>query len=782
MRRPGILWCIPFSICGALFGQMLSLQVVGVTHTQAILSYEAPDDNPCTIEVSEFPSLALLVHDVNGTLFPGANSDASRSLSGGRKRIVVIGKRRSDKATDGRLYSRALAAATPHYVRVTCGSVQGETRFVTRPLAWGDTSSEPPPWHAEGFGNYGWPTIDFTPGGRDKEYVDPMTGVKLKLAAHAGQGNSRRGEAVIGADYWWDWQGAWTNPENIRSGTTSALASTSTANAAIFVGIEPNPGVGIPWQGDGWGGYGLDTTIDDVGLRIYGSGTDANSANRQIQVCLSMDSGQTCHSPAITVTLPQGSASDLGLFPPAYPTPMFASWAMRPLRRGMDWPKGGGTVNVSGNTVTLTNPSTSTMFLSSWAPGSKIWISGSSPTCPRNLCTVVSVQSATQLTIQESLNLTGVNYRALNFGYRIWKTTSTGTVSLSIRKAIAWSNITLQSAGGSNQKCSMVPVTTTVDRDGNPIPKPLSGYLCVFSQNGALDSTPPIYWISEETGESRLVAIPWHDIATYVPGTAHGDRARPGWGGFNGKEARWDLNDGRVFYAIAETNTPGKLSVFKIRYTGDFREFRPNYPTNETRPVPPLEWENLSKPSEGRDIHAQIAAYGHPEWDGSKFGWPTVAFDGVSGAILMLLNPGGQGTPCWIFLFGFDGNLKRMFNTWSGAPWDGADVGSKELRWAGCHNVAGTIFPMDGNPGYISVNVPNGGSPATYNNTRLLGGPFTSPVIAVKRASGWDFTNTSVSPNIGDPSYDSTCPSDIPAVWHQHGATGNNCLTIRIGG
>ncbi|MDW8356268.1 MAG: hypothetical protein RMK57_17360, partial [Bryobacterales bacterium] len=164
----------------------------------------------------------------------------------------MIGKRRSDKARDGRLYSRALAADTLHYVRVTCGAAQATTSFKTKSLAWGDSSAEPPPYHPDGFGFYGWPSIDWTPAGRDKEYVDPMTGVKLKLAAWPGQGNSRRNEATIAADLWWDWQGAWSDPQNVRTGSTTSLASTSTADAAIFVGIEPNPGVGIPWESGGY--------------------------------------------------------------------------------------------------------------------------------------------------------------------------------------------------------------------------------------------------------------------------------------------------------------------------------------------------------------------------------------------------------------------------------------------------------------------------------------------------------------------------------------------------
>lgn len=147
----------------------------------------------------------------------------------------------------------------------------------------------------------------------------------------------------------------------------------------------------------------------------------------------------------------------------------------------------------------------------------------------------------------------------------------------------------------------------------------------------------------------------------------------------------------------------------------------------------------------------------------------------------MPLNTGGQDSPCWMFIFGLDGNLIRMLNSWGGAPWDG--VSDPDIRWMGCHSADGRAIPPIGSaPGFTNMDTVNGGSPGLRNNTRLLGGPFESRVIAVKRSNGWDTTNTSVNATIGDASYDPTCPSDIPAVWQKWGATGKNCLTIRIGG
>src|SRR5690349_2700204 len=76
-----------------LFGFASSNITVSSTSRQILLSYTAPDANPCTIEVSENSSFSPLVTDVNPTLFPGANMDnrAGSLGAGTTSRTFVVG-------------------------------------------------------------------------------------------------------------------------------------------------------------------------------------------------------------------------------------------------------------------------------------------------------------------------------------------------------------------------------------------------------------------------------------------------------------------------------------------------------------------------------------------------------------------------------------------------------------------------------------------------------------------------------------------------------------------
>ena len=178
------------------YGAVGNLQVRGVTSTQAILGYRAPDTNPCSIEVSESPSYRPLAHDVDPALFGGADLDTRTDTpASGVQRVFVVGKRRAEKATNGRWYSRALQAFTTHYFRLTCGSSQASGSFVTANIALGNTYNDTIPAdpavstrpYFSSTGSYAWPEFlnwnnqDAT--ARPEAVIDPQTGMLLKRLA-----------------------------------------------------------------------------------------------------------------------------------------------------------------------------------------------------------------------------------------------------------------------------------------------------------------------------------------------------------------------------------------------------------------------------------------------------------------------------------------------------------------------------------------------------------------------------------------------------------------------
>src|ERR1019366_2320934 len=159
-------------------GNNFRARVVGITNTQAVLAYTAPDSNPCTVEVSESNAYSPLVHDVDAALFTGANSDARlTSVNSGTSRMVVVGARLSQAALDGNVYSRALQAYTTYHYRVACGATVTTGTFTTANIPVQMTYQDIPQLDTAAPGNTINPTLSSTD--RSQVIVDPHTGAKL---------------------------------------------------------------------------------------------------------------------------------------------------------------------------------------------------------------------------------------------------------------------------------------------------------------------------------------------------------------------------------------------------------------------------------------------------------------------------------------------------------------------------------------------------------------------------------------------------------------------------
>ena len=215
----------------------------------------APDANPCSVEVSESPSYRPLAHDVDPVLFAGADQDNRDGTTNGLQRVYVAGKRRAEKGTDGRWYSRALQAFTTHYFRITCGASQATGTFLTANIALGNTYDDTIPAdpavsarpYFSSTGSYAWPEFlswnNQDPSARPETVIDPQTGMLLKRLA-LPQDQPINYLPGTGDHYFYsifDPDGAWNMPSvtwsianaqlvSIVVGAGSATVNTSTAH------------------------------------------------------------------------------------------------------------------------------------------------------------------------------------------------------------------------------------------------------------------------------------------------------------------------------------------------------------------------------------------------------------------------------------------------------------------------------------------------------------------------------------------------------------------------
>jgi hypothetical protein len=159
-------------------GTPLRVEIVGTTNTQAVLAYSAPDSGACTVKVSQQRSMTPLVRDVDPDLFPGSDRDTRpETIAAPTSRIFVVGKRITERASDGRNYSRALEAYTNHYYQVTCGTAVVTGSFITANIPLGMTYNDVPQVDASNPGQWMIPT---QLQDRTQTIVDSQTGALLK--------------------------------------------------------------------------------------------------------------------------------------------------------------------------------------------------------------------------------------------------------------------------------------------------------------------------------------------------------------------------------------------------------------------------------------------------------------------------------------------------------------------------------------------------------------------------------------------------------------------------
>lgn len=475
-----------------------------IIHTVAVNSDNSAYSGNCTYRLSQGSSFGAEVNDVNTSLFASSNSDARAGSSvAGKDHYFAAGTRLAAQALDGRFYSRALQAATQHWIGVTCGAAsEVGVVFSTKTIPLGNTYPEPPTFDSAAWGNVAMPRINWND--KSKQYIDPQTGVLLMRLSSPLDITGGTNPGTLFA-----------TPVSLVSGFTnvayanqnvsgSNYATTSTAAAALFLPVAQISGQGA-WPYSHAGTQLGAGDPNDLAIDVYCSGGGTLTAQ------WSIDSGQHVIMAPQTITCP-GSFGHV-IKPSAYPTRLFADWGT--FTSGIAALKAWypSTVNVSGTAVTWTGGD---YFYYPRAPGTKLYIAGSSGACTNSLCTVASWNSPTSYTLVENPGtLSGVALQ--DYGAGLVITSVSGTVNFNATYDFIASQEVSHGSNGQQFICDTNSFAISTDNAGTSLGYTLNGYFCMLG-NKYLDGQEGIVWIPAQTGstgvqtsgESRLVTTFWN--------------------------------------------------------------------------------------------------------------------------------------------------------------------------------------------------------------------------------------------------------------------------------
>ncbi len=271
-----------FLVCAPIAHAAISgASVSGSTNVQSLLTYQAPDDSACTVQVSEHADLKPLVNDVNPDLFRGADSDSRPgNITDGTRRVFAIGKRAVEQAADGKWYSRALQTNTLHFYRIRCGSDVTGGSFRTANIPVGITWPWPIPQDPK-TGNFRWPTV--TGNDRKQAVIDPNYGTLIQRVSVPGDApvpldSLRKPFASARGQNWTNAPGALADDAGAASYSGAAqdwLVLTDSAQSTL---------------GEFYAGA---AGVDSITVRINGSAGGDTPDVRTVDVCLTLD-GTNC--------------------------------------------------------------------------------------------------------------------------------------------------------------------------------------------------------------------------------------------------------------------------------------------------------------------------------------------------------------------------------------------------------------------------------------------------------------------------------------------------------
>jgi hypothetical protein len=789
---------LPLFIAIPLFAATTVQPVTEVSAQQAIIRVRTAQAS-CTHSITEVLS-GTTPDDVNASIFSGANLDTrAGSVVNGPDRVFVFGQRAAAQGSDGLIHSRSAKANTAYQDAVTCGADSPVTvNFITGNIQNGGTYLEQPPFCPAGFGNWCWPSINWS--NQSVQYADPQTGIVIQRVDSPGwYGVEREPQnfdfAIGGAGY--------TNAQNILNGSacagTSATCAQSANSNSIFVAMKgQNYSFAGPGNGNSSGYNTQGVTYDDFLVMLTGKYTGAGGS--LVSVCLSYyDSGATCQSASQTITL-QTTTSTAG-YPandPGYSAGanhwnaqfQFGEWggtAPKQSDFGEAWGAASGSSGVTTSGAAVTGHCAASS--ASWACFNVKWnnayfyIQGSGCTDGgADICQInghpADGEHLTLKNAPAAACSTQCNWNSLASGVVITPN-GAGTVDIGASYSFAFSSMYEMLAEGDQQVCNPVAVSVGFQADGTtPINPPVPGNLCFIQPQIALNAANGIlFLLIPSSGEIRMLD-PLYAPQGVDSGDMTGDQNA---GQIAFPIAPWDGACGLCLYGVANTNTSGAASLFKATYdtTKNWKAY--SHPawacgaciggghaapgedpaTGNRWTDSPLIYTNISKPSAGLSLQAQIAAH-NPTWNTTI--WPAsgVAADlsrvVVGHALFTLFTNGGYPESLNIF------NLSTgLITSW------GDTLNTYPMRWCGVH----TVFTSSVAPGNFAM-VCN--YVAANSSGVILGGPFQATPYYVY-FSGTPNTNTAITGTSPmEPCSNYTIAAKIQAL----GATGNICMHIRM--
>ncbi len=703
----------------------LSLRLIGVTPTQAVLAFNAAAGSSCQVQVSATKDdfgwdFSSPVPDTDPNLFPGAdNAELNDGTSGSPNRgytlpdgsrAIVLGKRAAEYSPYTTLmHSRALQAATSHQAWVSCDSGSGWIEFSTATIMPGISYSDPFPADPDRPGDYAYPTLSWTD--RNPGVVDPQSGLMTRPVTFPSDSYLTPGFT--------DWLGPFGTPA--AAYPARALPATS-----VFIPAA------LPKTIPSW--YHLEVNSPqnswkniDATLTSFLPGALALSCpgcvNTKITICLTAD-GATCAVDRNLAADPNApldpNTRQRGVLGTTFnctgncsfsstearwkdATPVLASWhpnyaagaanVVMPNFQFDSVKLRTGPVKCDGSTSVSRAPDGSGGFLG--APFNVLWTRGTPLTIDTGRYTVNQVVDEATVILNEACPASAQALTADTFGLLLVSPTPISRVVTDQWKAKLGGGMTTWDSSGDLQtyaNCSRQPV----------IVGGKSGWHCTIGNNA--------YWIAADASKSLPLGS-----AGFV---YNGNTSLASYCG----AAFWDELDGNSMYCLAGAlDKSGKKVIAQLTFFGDHKGLETAQFTNPdassdyaylpvcktTNPPSPNNcWRITPMNTTGTNtlfvIEDAVRDAMPDAWKNSAF--PPAMVDGqVTTTVNAKIDDSHLVATTWIFQnsYGFSSilelstprgsvKLRNVLSSWAGSP--NTAAGSNPLRWSGIHNSGGSSW------------------------------------------------------------------------------------------